>query len=232
MQNVNDYPAHPLSRDDDDPHDPTPGTAQEEARRWRQLVLHVQTQQLPFSDLVRELQPRLYRCIYLILWDAHDTWDVLQDVFLKLFRHLPTLDPRRNVRAFIYQTARNQAISQLRRKRLHRKKVRRLPSRGDDGSAFDPVDPRALDPLAQLANAEAAARQRLFYQQALQAFRRLKKTYRRVLYLFYVKDHSYDDLAARLGVAKTTIGPLLFRARKCFAERVEEAWRNCQEASR
>jgi len=77
--------------------------------------------------------------------------DVVQEVFLALFRHLRLDRSRRNLTAWLFQVAHNLALKQ--RKRNQRRPIDRL-----DDSAHHPADP-ARNPEAWLAERER--RQRL-----------------------------------------------------------------------
>lgn len=69
-----------------------------------------------FSELYHDLKAPVYTVICRIVRDRHLAEDVMQEVFLKLYRDPP--DPSvQNVRAWIFQTARNRAIDTLRKKK-------------------------------------------------------------------------------------------------------------------
>ena len=70
-----------------------------------------------FAELYRELKTPVYTIIYRIVYDRAQAEDVMQEVFLRLFRSPP--DPGvQNLRAWIFRMARNLAID-CRRKPIH-----------------------------------------------------------------------------------------------------------------
>ncbi len=62
-----------------------------------------------FKEIYEELKVPVYTIIYRILYDHMMAEDVMQEVFLRLYKKLPTLQMK-NPRAFIFQMARNLAI--------------------------------------------------------------------------------------------------------------------------
>jgi RNA polymerase sigma-70 factor, ECF subfamily len=80
-----------------------------------------------------------------------ETEDVVQEVFLALFRHLRLGRPRQNLAGWLFQVAHNLALKQ--RKRTYRRVTARW-----DAAAHERLDP-APDPEARLAQRER--RQRL-----------------------------------------------------------------------
>lgn len=68
-----------------------------------------------FEALYRDLKKPVYTILFRILYNQDTAEDVMQDVFVKLFCSPP--DPKvENLRAWIFQMARNLAIDTLRRK--------------------------------------------------------------------------------------------------------------------
>ena len=73
-----------------------------------------------------------------IVKDSDIADNVVQDVFIKIWTHRSTLDPSKNIKAYLYKATRNQAINWLRRKDVERRHAHELQSRKD--SAKTPED--------------------------------------------------------------------------------------------
>jgi len=67
-----------------------------------------------FEELYEELKTPVYTVAFRILWDRALAEDVMQEVFLRLFRRPPGPEVR-NPRAFIFRMARNLAIDSRRK---------------------------------------------------------------------------------------------------------------------
>jgi len=61
----------------------------------------------------------LYRYAWYFTHDEETTYDVLQDVFLKLWQVRERIDPARSLKALLYQMVRNTALNHIRHARRH-----------------------------------------------------------------------------------------------------------------
>jgi RNA polymerase sigma-70 factor (ECF subfamily) len=68
-----------------------------------------------FEILVDRYSALLYLLISQLVRDEHLAHDVLQHVFIQLYRSLPTLVPGETLRAWLSQVARHRSIDELRR---------------------------------------------------------------------------------------------------------------------
>ena len=89
-----------------------------------------QTRNYAFNLLVRQYQKRLYWHIRKILLDHDDTNDVLQNVFIKVWRNLEGFKGESQLYTWLYRIATNESITFLNQK----KKRAGIPL--DDVSAF------------------------------------------------------------------------------------------------
>ena len=137
--------------------------------------------------------------------NVQEAEDVVQDVFLALFRHLRLERPRVNLRAWLFQVAHNLALKQ--RWRMHRRSTEPL-----DDTAHRHPD-RSLNPEALLA--ERQRRERL--APVVQA---LRPRDRRCLQL-RAEGLRYRDIANTLGMSLGGVAKSLSRsiARLAYADR-------------
>lgn len=89
-----------------------------------------ETRNYAFNILVREYQKRLYWHIRKILIDHEDTNDVLQNVFVKVWRNLEHFKGESQLYTWLYRIATNESITFLNQK----KKRADVPL--EEGSAF------------------------------------------------------------------------------------------------
>ncbi|HET7641278.1 MAG TPA: sigma factor, partial [Ktedonobacteraceae bacterium] len=71
-----------------------------------------------FEILVERYSALLFLLISRMMGDEHLAHDVLQHIFIQLYRSLPTLLPGRTLKAWLSQVARHRSIDELRRRRL------------------------------------------------------------------------------------------------------------------
>jgi RNA polymerase sigma-70 factor (ECF subfamily) len=68
-----------------------------------------------FEALVTTVRPELHRYVAHMIGSAVDAEDVVQDTLLKAYASLASLNPRSNVRGWLFRVAHNRATDQLRR---------------------------------------------------------------------------------------------------------------------
>ena len=68
-----------------------------------------------FEILVDRYSSLLYLLISQLVGDEHLAYDILQHVFLQLYRSLPTLNKGGTIKAWLSQVTRNRSIDELRR---------------------------------------------------------------------------------------------------------------------
>jgi RNA polymerase sigma-70 factor (ECF subfamily) len=143
-------------------------------------------------------QPSLQRYVASFGLSPEETEDVVQDVFLSLFRHLRLGRARSNLRGWLFQVAHNRALK--RRERARRQWVR---ASWDDEAIAQRVDP-APNPEAQLAERERR-------RHLLSVVRALPERDRHCLFL-RAEGCRYRDIAAVLGVSLGAVAKSLARA--------------------
>lgn len=70
-----------------------------------------------FARLVETYSPLIYRLGLKMLNNSQDAEDILQETFIKAYRHLDTFDGRSRISTWLYRIATNEALMLLRRKR-------------------------------------------------------------------------------------------------------------------
>lgn len=71
-----------------------------------------------FAHLVEEYSPMIYRLGLKMLNNPQDAEDILQETFIKAYRHIGNFDGRSSISTWLYRIATNEALMLLRRKRL------------------------------------------------------------------------------------------------------------------
>lgn len=126
--------------------------------------------------------------------DREEARDITQDVFLKVFRSLPSFDPRRRFFSWIYRIAVNECIDRLRTRR------RQQPL---DESREDPAD-----------RPDAAAERQEISDAVQAALLELKEEDRQMLVLRHWLHRSLAEIGESLGVPEQTVKSRLFEARQ------------------
>ncbi|MES0361917.1 MAG: sigma-70 family RNA polymerase sigma factor [Anaerolineales bacterium] len=70
-----------------------------------------------FARLVEAYSPMIYRLGLKMLNNPQDAEDILQETFIKAYRHIGNFDGRSSISTWLYRIATNEALMSIRRKR-------------------------------------------------------------------------------------------------------------------
>jgi RNA polymerase sigma factor (sigma-70 family) len=84
------------------------------------LATHPDTQEEGFRQLVITYQQRLYHVIRRQVPSHEDADDILQNTFIKVFRHLSRFENRSELYTWLYRIATNEVINHLHRSKRNR----------------------------------------------------------------------------------------------------------------
>ena len=154
-----------------------------------------QGDQAAWEALMHEHQTAAFRLAYLLLGDADDAADTVQEAFIRAFRALDRFDAARPFRPWLLRITANLAHNRRRSVARYLAAVGRLI--------------QASPPAGVVAAGEAGSDE----ARALwQAVRRLGRNDREVIYLRYFLDLPVAEAAEALGVAPGTVKSRLSRA--------------------
>jgi RNA polymerase sigma-70 factor, ECF subfamily len=168
-----------------------------------------------FAYLLAIYQNPVFNLVTHILENNSDAADVLQEVFLKVFRGIRHFHGDSSLKTWIYRIAMHEA-SNHRRGWLRR--LRREPFSLDDHPA-----------MALLASAHAHLQTpyqvvEQFERQAIvrSALASLPQPYRTVVVLREIESMAYDEIAGILGVAEGTVKSRLLRGREMLRRKLTD----------
>lgn len=134
---------------------------------------------------------------------AQDSQDLMQEIFLQVWRSLPQFEGRARASTWSYRVALNTALG------WQRNQLRRRPRQ-------EPI--LAIQDLPQSdSDIAAQAEQRELIERLYAAIRKLPKG-DAALVLLYLDDLSYQQIAEVLGISENNVGVKLNRAKKALAE--------------
>lgn len=158
-----------------------------------------------WEEIVQQHSARIFRLAYRLTGNRHDAEDLTQDVFVRVFRALPTFTPG-NFEAWIHRITTNLFLDGARR----RQRIR-----------FDALDPEAgerlPDPAAgpeeryHLSNLDGDVRTALLA---------LRPEFRAAVVLADIEGLPYDEVAAALGIKLGTVRSRIHRGRAQLREQL------------
>lgn len=159
-----------------------------------------------FARLVEEYSNQIYRLGLKMLNNAQDAEDILQETFIKAFRHLGGFDGRSSVSTWLYRIATNEALMLIRRRKNIEVSIDEpFPPLEGDQEPVDIVDFCCL-PERELLSSEA----RRYLDQAIEE---LPWNLRVVFVLRDIEGLSTRETAQVLDLSETAVKTRLSRAR-------------------
>jgi RNA polymerase sigma-70 factor (ECF subfamily) len=146
--------------------------------------------------ILKSFRLKVFGLAYSFLHNREAAEDVAQEVFIRVWRALPTYDGRASISTWIYSITRNASVSALR--------AQRPLSSLSDPDVMSAVDAAGTASSSD-ATLESGALRRLVDQ--------LPVKQRQVVTLFYMQEQSHEEVAAMLAMPVGTVKTLLHRAR-------------------
>lgn len=168
-----------------------------------------------FQELVERYQGRLLNFIYRTIGDRDRAEDLVQEVFIRVYRHIGRFDRSKKFSTWIYTIASNLAKNELRnRSRNPLVLFQAIRAKFEDedrplqfeDTQYKPDDLFRKRHLRELVDASVA---------------QLPVHHREVFVLRELEGKSYDEIAEITGVNLGTVKSRLNRARTAFAEIIE-----------
>lgn len=157
-----------------------------------------------FGFLIERYEDKLKRYTMRLGVKSHeDQQDVLQDIFIKAYKNLNSLDTSLAFSSWIYRIAHNEAINWYRKHSV--RPEGHLVASGDD----------ILNLLhSDKDSAEVIFDQQVNSEEVVKALERIDQKYQEVLILRYFESKEYDEISDILKIPKGTVGTLILRGKE------------------
>jgi len=165
-----------------------------------------------YEKLIQRFQGPVYNLAWRLLNDPTDAGDVMQEVFLKIFRSVGSFRGESSLRTWVYRIAVNESYNRRRWTFRHRRGETGLDDEHDEtGAREKPLMDSGETPFDFTMNREA---QRLL-EEGLGA---VTPVFRAALVLREVEDLSYEEIAAVLEVSVGTVKSRIRRGREALRQ--------------
>jgi RNA polymerase sigma-70 factor (ECF subfamily) len=183
--------------------DPRPAIGDEGEDNLVQRCLEGNT--AAWDSLVRTYRKRVFNIAYKFVARYDEAEDLTQEIFVKLFRALPTYDRRAQFDTWLTRVSRNLCIDHYRRRRR------------EEETFTTEVDPDTvlLDDL--VSRPDESFEQRDQIAMVRSALAKLPAVYREALALRDIHELSYEDIARRLQLPEGTVKSRINRGRRELA---------------
>ena len=174
-----------------------------------------------YEELIQRFQGPVYNLAWRLLNDPADASDVVQEVFLKIFRNVGSFRGDSTLRTWVYRIAVNESHNRRRWLFRHRRGETGIEESYDDSDVRErPLMDEGETPFDFTVNREA----QILLEEGLEA---INPVFRAALVLREMEDLSYDEIAAGLEVSIGTVKSRILRGRdalrRYLANRLDRA---------
>ena len=160
-----------------------------------------------YEELIDRYQQPVYGLVYSLLGDQTDACDVVQEVFLKVFRSVANFQERSSLRTWIYRIAVNEAHNHRRWFSRHRKREVAFEHEDEGHHCYEVMpDPRP-SPFDRALDAET----RMLIESALEE---VSPVFRTAVVLRDIEDLTYEEIADILQISLGTVKSRILRGRE------------------
>ncbi|MBN2087029.1 RNA polymerase sigma factor [Candidatus Peregrinibacteria bacterium] len=139
--------------------------------------------------------------------------DILQEVFIKIYRNLNNFDQDLKFSSWVYRITHNEILNQLKKENKHQV----LPIQTDDDEIVD-----LLNILESDVDIEKDMKKKDLQENVRNILSMLSPDFREILLLKFIEDKSYEEISDILQKPIGTVGTLINRAKIQFKQIVEK----------
>lgn len=151
-----------------------------------------------YGEIIKRYKIPLFSYIKRFSYSSDDAEDILQEVYLKIYRNLFGFDTKKKFSSWAYRIAHNETINYL--KKHSKIKI-----------SLDELNRDILDEKIDL---EQNLDQKFLAKEMEKYLNLLNIKYREILILYYFEEKSYEEISEILRLPKNTVGTYIYRAKK------------------
>ena len=171
----------------------------------RGLIDRIRDGKGSFEELIKTYQKPVWNTVYRILNNYHNTEEVVQDTFVRIYAKLDLYNPKYPFISWIRKIAVNQAFQLLRNKKKSSGLISAL-FRAGSRSRTEPVPSHVDEKVAEIHT----------------FLDTLKPSYRTAFSLYYFDNMPIDEISYTMGRKKEAVKSLIYRARDSIRQHLGE----------
>jgi len=167
-----------------------------------------------YEELIRRFQQPVYALALRLLDDQGEACDVVQEVFLKVFRNVGSFRNQSSLKTWIYRITVNEAHNARRWFFRHRRREVELDNSPDDARDWKEIIP---DGCRSPYDVALDREQHVMIEAALE---RINPIFREAVVLRDIMDLSYEEIAEVIGVSLGTVKSRILRGREALRDKL------------
>jgi RNA polymerase sigma-70 factor (ECF subfamily) len=164
-----------------------------------------------FGQLVELYKGKIHRLANRMLNNPHDSEDVVQETFMRVYLNLNRYDEKQKFSTWIYRIGKNLCVDLLRKKKSVYSLDAEIPGE-DDLNHYGILSSDDNNPEMALMEAE-------LQEQLTQVINKMSDKYKAIATLYYVHDLSLQEISEKLNIPITTVKTRLYRGREYLRKR-------------
>ncbi len=178
-----------------------------------------------YETLIQRFQHPVYNLICRLLDDASEAPDVMQEVFLKVFRKIGSFRGQSSLKTWLYRIAVNEAYNQRRFFSRHRKQEVGLERTDEEGVSYREILPdQCRSPFEIVAGLETQ-------ELVAEALKAINPSFRAAVVLRDIEEMSYEEVAEVLQVNLGTVKSRILRGREALAKKIASRLEKSESSS-
>jgi len=186
--------------------------SEEDARLLRGLRAGIES---AYEELLSRYQQPIYGIVYRLLGDQNDACDVVQEIFLKVFRSVHSFKERSSLRTWIYRIAVNEAHNHRRWFSRHRKREVAIDREDGEYGTFEIAPDPGPSPFDVALDRET----HVLIERALEE---ISPVFRTVVILRDIEGLGYEEIADILQISLGTVKSRILRGREAVRRVLNE----------
>ena len=170
-----------------------------------------------YEILIARCQQPVYNLVYRLMEDPGDASDVVQEVFLKVFRNIGSFRGQSSLKTWIYRITVNEAHNH--RRWFSRHRMREVGLENDEEAAGRSYRDWLPDPGRSPYESTLQGETRTLIEEALSG---LKPIFREAVVLRDIEELSYEEIAEISNLSLGTVKSRILRGREALRRRLLE----------
>jgi RNA polymerase sigma-70 factor (ECF subfamily) len=164
-----------------------------------------------FGQLVELYKGKIHRLAYRMLNNPHDSEDVVQETFMRVYLNLNRYDEKQKFSTWIYQIGKNLCVDLLRKKKTTYSLDAEIAGE-DELNHYGILSSEDKSPEMALMETE-------LQEQLNLVISKMSDKYKAIATLHYVHDLSIQEISEKLSMPVTTVKTRLYRGRDYLKKR-------------
>lgn len=156
-----------------------------------------------YHEIINRYQKKLFSYLYRLVRNKEEVEDILQNVFVKVFKNLDSFDPAKKFSPWIYRIAHNEAVNFL--KRRSKKQFISWEDMANENKSEARSEEKS--PFDEWISKESG-------REVRKAMKALPAKYKEILEMRYFQEKSYQEISRAIRKPVNTVGTLLSRSKK------------------